>query len=608
MNTSSNAVNTPPRLSKQAKRLPLNIILPLLLLIAACLYPLFNASPYFMTLVILGISYAIVVIGQNVLLGYTGQFSLGTAGFFGIGAYGFAIATTKLGTPFWVGVLVSIALAVVFGLVIGITTSKLSGHYLGMVTICFVVIVNLVLSNWILITNGPDGISGIPRPTLFGLVDFTKDVNFYYFSLLILLLVMWFGKRLKSSRTGRAMEAVRENEMAAAVTGVRTYQIKVTAFVISSALAGLGGAIYASGANYISPSTFTFDQSVIFLTMTVVGGSSSVYGGVLGALLLTFLPEWLRFLKDIYLAVYGLMVILFVLFMPKGIWNLTTIFKRFFKADAETLSADVKELLLEKQPEGSILTVKGLSKHFGGLKAVDLLDFNVASGEVKALIGPNGSGKTTVLNLLTGLYTPTSGEIIFEDHKISKQRPEDITELGIARTFQNIRLFSELSVLENVMVGQTCRTKQGIISVVIPNRTAIKQEKQVEARAMAALAFVGLADKKDWLAKNLPYGQQRLVEIARALATQPKLLLLDEPAAGLNPSETDELVKLLQKLNDYGLSMFLVEHDMSLVKKLATSVTVLNFGQKIAEGDVNKTLQDPIVVEAYLGKEDEEYA
>lgn len=608
MNTSSNVVNTSPKLPKRTFGLTLNIMIPILSLILAGVYPLFNTSGYVLTLVILGISYAVVVIGLNILLGYTGQLSLGQAGFFGIGAYGFAIATSRFGAPFWVGALAGIALALLFGLAIGITTSKLSGHYLGMVTICFQVIVNLVLSNWIPVTNGPDGISGIPRPTLFGLADFTKDVNFYYFSLVLLVFVIWFSKRLKSSRIGRAMESIRENEMAAGVTGVRTYRTKVIAFVISAALAGLGGVLYASGANYISPSTFTFDQSVIFMTMTLVGGGSSVYGGVFGAILLTFLPEWLRFLKDIYLAVYGLMVILIVLFMPKGIWGLTTLFVKFFKTNIEVPVADIKELLPEKKSTGNILTVHGLSKHFGGLKAVDSFDFNVASGEIKALIGPNGSGKTTVLNLLTGLYVPTSGEVEFDGLKISKQRPEDITELGIARTFQNIRLFGELSVLENVMVGQTCRTKQGLFSVAIPNRSSIEEARLVRSKAMAALTFVELADKKDWSAKNLPYGQQRLVEIARALATQPKLLLLDEPAAGLNPSETDNLVTLLKKLNNYGLPMLLVEHDMSLIKKLATSVTVLSFGQKISEGDVNKTLQDPVVIEAYLGKEDESYA
>ncbi len=591
------------------KALSLSVLIPLLALIVAVLFPLiFNLSGYVLSLILLAMSYTIVVVGLNILLGYTGQLSLGQGAFFGIGAYAFAILSARHGLPFWIGLLAGIMVPVLFGFVIGLTTSKLSGHYLAMVTISFQMIVSLVLNNWKTLTNGPDGITGIPRPSLFGLIDFKNDLNFYYLSLIFVVIVLWFAYRLKYSRLGRAMAAVRENEMAAGVTGVRVYRAKVMAFVLASGMAGLGGVLYAAGSNYISPDPFGFAQSVVFLTMSLVGGSGSAYGGLLGAVLLTFLPEWLRFLKEIYIAVYGFMVILAVLFLPQGIWGLTRILEKYFRKSQEVEALELKEFLPKLEFASDMMSVKGLSKHFGGLKAVDRVDFTVTSGEIKALIGPNGSGKTTILNLLSGLYMPTGGEILFDSQRIGGRRPEDIAALGIARTFQNIRLFGDLSVIENIMVGQTCRTQESLLSVAIPNRRARQERNLIRSKAMATLKFVGLQDKADWSAKNLPYGQQRLVEIARALATEPKLLLLDEPAAGLNASETDKLVDLLKKLNEMGLSMLLVEHDMSLVKSLATTVTVLNFGQKISEGNTEHTLNDPLVVEAYLGKEEEAYA
>ncbi|GAB6172099.1 branched-chain amino acid ABC transporter ATP-binding protein/permease [Paradesulfitobacterium aromaticivorans] len=577
----------------------------LVVFILAASFPLLDVSGYTMSLVLLAMSYSIVVIGLNILLGYTGQLSLAQGAFFGLGAYTFAILTVRMGWPFWPSLIAGMITPVIFGLIIGLTTSRLSGHYLAMVTISFQIIATLVFNNWISVTHGPDGISKIPRPSLFGLIDFRQDTNYFYFCLVVVAIVAWFAYRLKHSRLGRNLEAIRENEMAAAVTGVRTYRIKVMAFILSAALAGLGGVVYAAGANYISPSNFGFEQSVVFLTMSMVGGTNSVFGGLVGSVLLVFLPEWLRFLKNIYVAVYGLMVILCVLFMPQGLWGLTMPLKRFFERQTKIAPAAIDELLPKTEMKENVLTVEGLAKHFGGLRAVDSVDFQVRAGEIKALIGPNGSGKTTMLNLCSGLYEPTSGKISFLGKDISGQRPENITANGISRTFQNIRLFSNLTVLENVMVGQSCRTKQGLFSVLVPNFRAKEEENRIRAKAYSALEFVGLLDKANQVAKNLSYGQQRLVEIARALATEPKLLFLDEPAAGLNPSETDELVTLLRKLNGFGLTMLLVEHDMSLVKKLATSAIVLNFGQKIAEGETENVLNEPKVVQAYLGKEED---
>ncbi len=559
-----------------------------------------HVSTYVVQMFMQAVTYAIAVLGMVVVLGYTGQINLAQAAFFGLGAYGVALGTVGGGLNFWISLMLGVGAATVAGLALGLTTLRLGGHYLAMITISFQQIFDLILVNWVDFTHGPDGIAGIGRPSLFGweLADDKAYLVLCTAVLYALVFAVWY---LPNTRLGRAMRSVRENELAAEVVGVHTLRTKVIAFALSALLGAVGGALYAGGFAYISPDNFNFARSIEFLTATLLGGAQSPFGGVIGTVLIVQLPEWLkhlpeslRFIKDVYLAVYGIGVILIMVFLYEGIWGLIKNLraKYFTVPQITTDTSGVQPLVLDVQGDGSrpVLRVENLQKHFGGLKAVDGIDIDVQRGTVHALIGPNGSGKTTSLNVVSGIYRPTGGKVILDGEDVSQMKPHQRAGRGVGRTFQNIRLFASLSALENVMVGAQR-----------DNNPIPAGSKALRDRAMSALQFVGLADRAHVIVRNLPYGHQRLVEIARVLAGHPKLLLLDEPAAGLNQTEKMEFVELLKRLRGHGLTIFLIDHDMGLVEKVSDRITVLNFGRKIAEGAPAEVLRNPDVIAAYLG-------
>jgi len=592
------------------------------LLAGVAIFPQVMTSNYWLNLANLAISFAIACLGLNIVLGYTGLLSLAQAAFWGIGAYTSALLTMKLGVPVWGGMIGAFAITSVFGIALGIPTLKLSGHYLAMTTIGFGIILQQVLINTIWLTNGSDGIAQIPSLWI-GPIKLGDANSFFYVAAFSLILLTWAAIRLKSSRVGRAFHAIRENEMAAETMGIDTTFFKVMAFALSAAYGGLGGSIFAhSGSHYISPDTFSFDQSVVLLVMAVLGGNGSAVGAVFGAGLLTMLPEVLRFLKDSYMMFYAAGIIAIMVFLPGGIasliynWSVSKRLRGWWasgSAAAMQVAAGAGDAAGKAPPpapvtggagsNSTLLSVKGLAKHFGGLKAVDGVDMTIRPGEIQALIGPNGSGKTTILNMLSGLYIPTMGEITFEGTNITGRRPHSITAVGMARTFQNIRLFGDLSVLDNVLIGQHCRSKAGLVRSVVQPPSQKEEEARLREKALVVLQFVGLRGKEFATARSLPYGQQRLLEMARALASDPKLLLLDEPAAGLNASETEALVELLLQIREKGITILLVEHDMSLVMNVSDHITVLNFGKKIAEGNAEQIESNQEVIDAYLGTE-----
>ncbi len=576
---------------------------PFVLLVIAIALPLlpyhFNVSHFVLSMFMQATTYAIAVLGMVVVLGYTGQINLAQAAFFGFGAYGVALGTVYYGLSFWVSLAIGIGIAGLAGGILGLTTLRLGGHYLAMITISFQQIFDLVAVNWIDVTHGPDGIAGIGRPSLFG-YELSDDRAYLLLCSVMLYAMMALVWYLPQTRLGRAMRGVRENELAAEVVGVHTLRTKVIAFTLCAALGGAGGGLYAAGFAYISPDNFNFQRAVEFLSMVLLGGAQSPFGGALGTTLLILLPEWLKemppslqFIKDVYLAIYGLAVILIMVFMPEGIWGLLRNgWKKFTTAEpVDTSGIEALNLDIAVTETTPLLKLEGMQKFFGGLRAVDGIDLEVSRGTVHALIGPNGSGKTTTLNVVNGIYKATGGRIFIDGEDVTVKSPHERAGHGLGRTFQNIRLFPSMSALENVIVGA-----QRDNNPIEPGGKALR------ARAMSALQFVGLADKADTIVRSLPYGHQRLVEIARALAGHPKLLLLDEPAAGLNQTEKMELVELLKKLRSgHGLTIFLIDHDMGLVEKVSDRITVLNFGKKIAEGTPQEVLRHPDVIAAYLG-------
>ncbi|MDM0112778.1 branched-chain amino acid ABC transporter ATP-binding protein/permease [Variovorax sp. J22R133] len=540
-------------------------------------------------------TFAIAVFGLTVVLGLCGQINLAQAAFFGFGAYAVGLGTADLHLNFWVALLMGIGIALVMGAFLGMTTLRLGGHYLAMVTISFQQIVTLIMINWIPVTHGPDGVSRIQRPAM--LESSQAFLGLCVFAVALIGYVVW---RLPQTPIGRSMRAVRDNELAAGVAGINVYKTKVAAFAMAAILGGIGGGLFAGGFAYVSPDQFSFAESVVFITMTLLGGVASPIGALIGTALLIVLPESLRFLKSVpglYLAIYGLAIILIIRYMQDGIWGFVQHRVRRWLAPAPFTDAPA-DLMLKPaysdaaNPGEVALEVQGLSKHFGGVKAVDDISFSVRRGEVHALIGPNGSGKTTTLNVLSGIYVATAGRVMLGGRDVSTLPPHVRTASGLGRTFQNIRLFRSMTALENVIIGAEH-----------PGNEIAGGHAALVERARAALDFVGLEARAHELVPSFSYGHQRLIEIARALAGNPTLLLLDEPAAGLNSTEKQGLRDLLKRISARGLTILIIDHDMTLVSEVAQSITVLNFGRRIADGVAAEVLRNPDVIAAYLGSE-----
>lgn len=593
----------------------LSLMAPALVIV---IIPLFIPNPYYLNVInIIGLN-TIVVVGLSLLIGYAGQISLGHAAFYGLGAYLSGILTVTYSFSPWSAMIVALLATGALALVIGIPTLKLHGHYLVMATLGFNLIINIILIQWDEMTGGPSGFPGIPSLTI-GPWSFDSDMRMYYLIWFFAFFSIVLALNLVRSRVGRGLRALHGSEAAAASVGVRTESYKVKVFVLSALYASLAGSLYAHYLTFISPKTFDIFFSIELVTMVIVGGMGSIWGALSGTVFLTPLPLLLHFFdeyKDIF---YGLILVLILIFIPEGL--VVAIQSRLFaRRRFETKQMPVGDAMLgvrsrhdypapdleeaQTNPGSvnqSILRVEDVSIKFGGLMALGQVSFEMPKGSITALIGPNGAGKTTLINIISGATRPQRGKVFFGDREISGRRPYHMAAMGLNRTFQNLQIFENMTVLENVMVGLHAKTKNEFASCLFRLPGFRGEEREIEQRAWEILRFFRLEGKGLWPASSLSYGDQKRIEMARALASDPTVLLLDEPVAGLNMTETKEMAGTIREIQSQGISVLLVEHDMNLVMGISDKVVVLNYGRKIAEGHPEEIQRDEKVLAAYLG-------
>ena len=528
---------------------------------------------------------AITAIGLNILLGLSGQVSFGHVGFYAIGAYTVAILTVKAGLSFWIALPAGVLLAALTGALLALPALRVRGPYLAMVTVAFGFVIENGAAEWRDLTGGQNGIMGVPQPQVFGYTLGERGIALLAIVLAAALVIAF--SRLARSSWGAAMRAVKDSEVAAESIGLNPVAVKALAFTLSAACAGLAGALFAPLSGFVTPSTFAFLQSLLFVLVVVVGGAGTVSGPVVGAAIVVLLPELLSGMAEYRLLFFGALMLVVLWLAPEGIVGEVSRWLRRRREPA--LAAAAGEASLPAAPAHTVFSAEGLSISFGGIKAVSAVGFSAHPGTVTSLIGPNGAGKTTVLNLLGGFCMPESGTVKLGELHIERQAAWRIARAGIARTYQTSQLFGSLSVIENLLIAS-------------PERSG------TEAAAKRLLAFIGYRGDLHAPAAELAHVDRRLVEIARALVTRPAVLLLDEPAAGLSREDKSALSVLLRRIADSGVTVVLVEHDMPVVMSISDRIVVLDAGVEIAAGTPAEVQRNPAVRSAYLGEDGERQA
>jgi branched-chain amino acid transport system permease protein len=577
---------------------------------------------------------AIIVTGLNVVAGYTGQLSLGQKIFWLIGGYTVAVLTTRFGGVFgdpWIAMIVAVVLAMAVGAILGLPALRVRGAYLAIVTLAFVPIFFDIFKSDLFkgVFHGAQGLSDItsyvgnlarpPKRVIH--YPFTgramTDLDFYIFTVVLFGVLVFLVRNVVKSRWGRAMTAIRESEIAAKSSGVRVTRVKLSAFMLSAAYAAIGGILATYSIASIGPGqafAVHIRDSFAYVVVMIVGGTGTLAGPITGAttieVIRTVTSGYLK-LQTIILAALAIFTVITAPAGQVGVFRDIQVRRRARKRPAEEV-AEIPRLprpLVNPTPRGQVagadvvMATKSMSKIFGGLRANDTVSVEVRRGSVHSLIGPNGSGKTTFINVVTGVYQPEEGEVWFNNTRIDGKPAFVTVEMGMGRTFQNLQLWRRMTVIENVMVGLHVRARSGIVANMVRTPKARREEARIRARALGLLQFVGMDRFADLPAGQLPYGPQRYLEIARALALDPTLIILDEPAAGLNPAEVHDLMGLIRRIQETGITVFLIEHHMDLVMGVSDEISVLDYGKKIAGGTPAEVQANERVIEAYLGAE-----
>jgi branched-chain amino acid transport system permease protein len=638
-----------------------------LLIIAAVMFPLYiDSNDADVDSMANAAAYATLALGLNIVVGFAGLLDLGYAAFFAIGAYTYGVLTAYqlqppwssfwevfhtigLATPvpadigdgmvvhftlsFWLALPLAAGVAAFFGVLFGAPTLRLRGDYLAIVTLGFGEIVPIVVRNWSDLTNGAAGLNGIAAPHLFGWSFGVNSVPYYYVAICMVAMLIFISIRLRDSRIGRAWMAIREDEIAAGAMGVDRTKFKLLAFAIGAAFGGMTGVFYVAKLQTATPEMFGFPVSVMILVMVVFGGIGSVWGVVLGAFILQLLQSW--WLQDLtewthalgrlvgssalqhaqfaewIEMIFGLILVGMMLFRRQGLIPAVRPQKALTleQQHAEVRRGGFTDLKLQGlggdvRTGAAALEIKGVTVRFGGLTALNKVDITVPNGSVVAVIGPNGSGKSTLFNAITGLVEAEAGSVRFRGEEMIGLPPHEILAKGIARTFQNLRLFANLTVMDNALVSQHARLKTGVLRAILRPPSTRAEEKAAREWAMEVFAIFGnrLTPRTEQMVAGLSYANRRRIEIARALASRPRILLLDEPTAGMNPAETLELAEQIKSLNDLGLTVLLIEHKLDVVTRLADTVYVLDHGDVIASGRPDEVRKDEEVLRAYLGR------
>jgi branched-chain amino acid transport system permease protein len=585
------------------------IRLPLLLGAAALIaYAVFFASPYDLRVLTLCGIYALLVLGFQFIFGHAGAVSLAQATFFGIGGYMTGILATRFGLPFLVTFPLSIAGPSLLAVIIGVPVLKLEEHYFSLATLGIGLVVLLLAIQWSDVTGGTNGLAGIPAIEIAGFtVADRRSVLWFVWGIVALACLL--ARQVTRGLLGQAYHLMRENREAAASLGLNVAELRFSAFVLSAAYGGAAGALMAHVIHVVSPENLDLTLMVTCLTMTVIGGRTRITGAILGATLIVYLREWFRVLENYYMIAYGTVALVVLIVAPYGLVGAIERSRAFLfgRSDAKPLVTTTGALpavprlnSFDAPPHAPLLAADDVALAFGGVKALDGVSLACRPGEIVGLIGPNGSGKTSLLNVMSGLYSCQAGRVTFLAHDITAAPAHTIARLGIARTFQHIHLVDELSVLDNIAVARAGIDGGGVLRAI----GMLGRDQRLDAArriALTAADRLGIAALAMEPCGSLPYGTRRRVEVARALATGPRVILLDEPAAGLNEPEQIDLAERIRTFSADGMTVLVVEHNLVFLAALAERLICLDRGKVIASGLPEAVRREPAVIEAYLG-------